>query len=245
FLAHPGFKANIYRPDTMAHAADNLRGWLALPDALPELDSDSRKLLEKLLPEALAKGMKKACEPPAHPLFERMEAWLAAWDVYMEQVANSLAGLKLELIAWANEELARRRGAERSRSFDDLLTDLGAALDHPETGALLAAQVADSFSVALIDEFQDTDPTQYRIFRRCFVEQTRPVFLVGDPKQAIYSFRGADIFAYLAARHDAERQYTLDTNRRSDAPLVETVNALFGRELPFLLDGIAYQPVAA
>ncbi|WP_258865194.1 UvrD-helicase domain-containing protein [Chromobacterium violaceum] len=178
-------------------------------------------------------------------MFERMEAWLAAWDVYMDQVAHSLAGLKLELIAWANEELARRRGVERSRSFDDLLTDLGAALDHPATGPLLAAQVADSFSVALIDEFQDTDPTQYRIFRRCFVEEARPVFLVGDPKQAIYSFRGADIFAYLAARHDAERQYTLDTNRRSDEPLVATVNALFGRELPFLLDGIAYQPVAA
>ncbi|KMN48071.1 exodeoxyribonuclease V subunit beta [Chromobacterium violaceum] len=245
FLAHPGFKANIYRPDTMARAADNLRGWLAQPDALPELDSDSRKLLDKLRPEALAKGMKKGCDAPAHPLFERMEAWLAAWDVYMDQVANSLAGLKLELIAWANEELARRRGVERSRSFDDLLTDLGAALDHPATGPLLAAQVADSFSVALIDEFQDTDPTQYRIFRRCFVEEARPVFLVGDPKQAIYSFRGADIFAYLAARHDAERQYTLDTNRRSDEPLVATVNALFGRELPFLLDGIAYQPVAA
>lgn len=245
FLAHPGFKANIYRPDTMQRIAETLRGWLALPDNLPELDSDSRKLLEKLLPEALAKGMKKACEPPAHPLFEQVEAWLAAWGRYMEQVANSLAGLKLELIAWANEELARRRGAERSRSFDDLLTDLGAALDHPETGALLAAQVASGFAVALIDEFQDTDPTQYRIFRRCFVEQGRPVFLVGDPKQAIYSFRGADIFAYLSARHDAERHYTLDTNRRSDAPLVETVNALFGRELPFLLEGIAYQPVAA
>ncbi|AUH52603.1 exodeoxyribonuclease V subunit beta [Chromobacterium sp. ATCC 53434] len=245
FLAHPGFKANIYRPDTMARVAGNLRGWLALPDALPELDSDSRKLLDKLRPEALAKGMKKGGDAPVHPLFERMEAWLAAWDVYMDQVANSLAGLKLELIAWANEELARRRGVERSRSFDDLLTDLGAALDHPQTGPLLAAQVAGSFSVALIDEFQDTDPTQYRIFRRCFVEEARPVFLVGDPKQAIYSFRGADIFAYLAARHDAERQYTLDTNRRSDEPLVATVNALFGRELPFLLDGIAYQPVAA
>ncbi|UTH76515.1 exodeoxyribonuclease V subunit beta [Chromobacterium sp. IIBBL 290-4] len=245
FLSHPGFKANIYRPDTMARVADNLRGWLAQPAALPELDSDSRKLLDRLRPEALAKGMKKGCESPSHVLFERLEDWLAAWDRYMEQVAHSLAGLKLELIAWTNEELARRRGAERSRSFDDLLTDLGAALAHPATGPLLAAQVAESFAVALIDEFQDTDPTQYRIFRRCFVEEGRPVFLVGDPKQAIYSFRGADIFAYLAARHDAERHYTLDTNRRSDEPLVATVNALFGRELPFLLDGIAYQPVAA
>ncbi|POZ61078.1 exodeoxyribonuclease V subunit beta [Chromobacterium alticapitis] len=245
FLFHPGFKANVYRPDTMARAADALRGRLATPDTLPELDSDSRKLMEKLLPEALAKGMKKGCEPPAHPLFAKVEAWLAAWSAYMDQVAHSLAALKLELIGWVNQELARRRGAERSRSFDDLLTDLGAALAHPETGPLLAAQVASGFQVALIDEFQDTDPTQYRIFRSCFVEQRRPVFLVGDPKQAIYSFRGADIFAYLAARHDAERQYTLDTNRRSDAPLVDTVNELFGRELPFLLDGIAYQPVAA
>lgn len=245
FAGHDGYKGNVYSAAILERAAAALRGWLAQPDGLPELDSDSRKTLDKLRPEALAKGMKKDCAPPAHPLFERVDAWLAAWDGYMAQVANSLAGLKLELIAWADEELARRRGVERSRSFDDLLTDLGAALAHPDSGPLLAAQVARSFSAALIDEFQDTDPTQYAIFRRCFVEQARPVFLVGDPKQAIYSFRGADIFAYLAARGDAERHYTLDTNRRSDAPLVSTVNALFGRELPFLIEGIAYQPVAA
>ncbi|OHX13774.1 exodeoxyribonuclease V subunit beta [Chromobacterium sphagni] len=245
FAEHPGYKGNVYSAAILERTAGALRGWLAQPDGLPELDSDSRKALDKLRPEALAKGMKKDCPPPAHPLFERVEAWLAAWDAYMGQVAHSLAGLKLELIAWANAELARRRGGERSRSFDDLLTDLGAALDHPDSGPLLAAQVARSFSVALIDEFQDTDPTQYAIFRRCFVEQARPVFLVGDPKQAIYSFRGADIFAYLAARGDAEHHYTLDTNRRSDAPLVSTVNALFGRELPFLIAGIDYQPVAA
>ncbi|WP_230371475.1 UvrD-helicase domain-containing protein [Paludibacterium denitrificans] len=193
--------------------------------------------------------MKKGTTAPEHPLFERVEQWLTAWDAYLSAVAHAVARLKLELIDWVNAELARRRVSERTRSFDDLLTDLAAALEHPDTGQLLVNHVARTFRVALIDEFQDTDPTQYGIFRRCFIQRPAaeaiPVFLVGDPKQAIYSFRGADIFAYLQARDDARHHYTLDTNRRSDAPLVASVNALFARPLPFVLKDIDYQPVQA
>nr|WP_199066526.1 exodeoxyribonuclease V subunit beta [Chromobacterium sp. ASV5] len=240
-----GFNARSYSPAIVERAIAALQTCLAEPEGLPELSREARKALDKLLPENLAKGVKKGFDAPAHPLFSRVADWLAAWDGYLAAIGEALAGLKLELIQWTNEQLAARRGSERSRSFDDLLTDLGAALLRPDSGPALAAQVARSFRVALIDEFQDTDPTQYQIFRRCFVEEQRPVFLVGDPKQAIYSFRGADIFAYLAARGDAQNQYTLDTNRRSDAPLVGTVNALFSRELPFLIEGIRYQPVKA
>ncbi|OQS36611.1 exodeoxyribonuclease V subunit beta [Chromobacterium haemolyticum] len=240
-----GFNARSYSSAIVERAIGALDSQLTTPETTPVLDKESRRQLDKLLPASLAKGMKKGHAAPEHPLFELVEAWLGAWDAYLDEVALSVAQLKLELIAWTNEQLSARRAGERSRSFDDLLTDLGAALADPISGPLLAAHVARSFQVALIDEFQDTDPIQYAIFRHCFVAQQRPVFLVGDPKQAIYSFRGADIFAYLAARGDAQHHYTLDTNRRSEAPLVSTVNTLFARELPFLIEGIAYQPVAA
>ena len=81
--------------------------------------------------------------------------------------------------------------------FDDLLLDVHQALTTNEHGNALAKAAAANWEIALIDEFQDTDPLQYEIFRQIFIEQGCPLFLVGDPKQAIYSFRGADIYAYL------------------------------------------------
>ena len=84
------------------------------------------------------------------------------------------------------------------------------------------------YAVALIDEFQDTDPVQYRIFRQIYHGTTAPVFFVGDPKQAIYSFRGADVFAYLhACRRLWIVCYTLEINWRSDPGLIQAVNTLF------------------
>ena len=246
-LATAGFKATSHSPAQLERSMDELQQWLAEPDSLPIIGKDALKQLTRLTPAALAKGMKKGFVAPEHALFQRIGDWLEAWDGYLAQLQLSLAGLKLELIDWVNQELARRRSQERVRSFDDLLTELGDALADPVGGAQLAAAVARSFRVALIDEFQDTDPIQYSIFQQCFAVQQRPLFLVGDPKQAIYSFRGADIFAYLDARSDAPsaQHYSLDTNRRSDVPLVHTVNQLFSRTRPFLLDEIAYQPVHA
>lgn len=239
----PGLNARSYAPAHKALLQRSLQRWLATPESLPGLGRDERKLLEKLTPAALAKSANKGFNPPSHPAFAQIGDWLAAVDAYQTAVELEVTRLKLDLIDWMAEEMARRRQSERQRSFDDLLTDLGDALADPQRGAALARQLASSYKVALIDEFQDTDPIQYQIFRACFVDQQRPVFLVGDPKQAIYSFRGADIFAYLDARSDASQHYTLDTNRRSQAPLVDAVNALFSRPVPFVLPEIVYQPV--
>jgi len=115
--------------------------------------------------------------------------------------------------------------------FDDLLTRLDAALQG-ERGDTLRALIRQQFPVALIDEFQDTDPLQYRLFDALYAlaanHRERGIFLIGDPKQAIYSFRGADINAYLKARQDtAGRLSALDTNFRSGTALVTAVNHLF------------------
>ncbi|HUV06210.1 MAG TPA: 3'-5' exonuclease, partial [Spirochaetia bacterium] len=96
---------------------------------------------------------------------------------------------------------------------------------------------------ALIDEFQDTDPLQYEIFRRIYAGGNGLLYLIGDPKQAIYSFRGADIYAYLEAAAEADRTYTLEKNWRADAGLIRGLNTLFAKTPnPFLFPQIQYRP---
>lgn len=211
----------------------------------PLLDKKLREDLARLTPERLAEQTKDGEATPCHALFDCIGTWLAAEDALQQALAAKRAELKLDLLAWLNAEQAARRQQSRERGFDDLLTDLAAALEHPEHGQALADHLARTWQVALIDEFQDTDPVQYSIFQRGFINTGRAVFLVGDPKQAIYSFRGADIFAYLDAKGVASRHYTLATNFRSSAELVAAVNQLFQRAEPFVLDGIDYRPVQA
>jgi exodeoxyribonuclease V beta subunit len=132
------------------------------------------------------------------------------------------------------------------QSYDNLLLSLAQALDGAH-GERLAATLRGRYSAALIDEFQDTDPVQYGIFSTIYRGTEYPVFMVGDPKQAIYSFRGADVFAYIDARRHSQRCFTLNRNWRSAPLLVDAVNHLF-REAgmrAFVLDEIPFRPVQA
>ena len=96
-------------------------------------------------------------------------------------------------------------------------------------GNELRKSLRERFTVALVDEFQDTDPVQYSIFSQIYGGSDTSVFFIGDPKQAIYGFRGADVFTYLKAAKIANRRYTLRQNWRSEAKLVDGVNAIFRR----------------
>lgn len=136
--------------------------------------------------------------------------------------------------------VSESKQADQSLSFDDLLTGMHAAL-HGANGATLAGLVRQRYPVAMIDEFQDTDPLQYGIFRRIYVDDSAGpgccLTMIGDPKQAIYSFRGGDIFTYMQAKADAgeERLFTLGTNWRSTPGIVSVVNRLFeNREDAFI-----------
>ncbi len=151
---------------------------------------------------------------------------------------------KRRLVDYARAELDRRKAERNLQSFDDLLRQLDRALAGPGRERLVRA-VRRRFAAALIDEFQDTDPVQYRIFSRIFEGSAHPVFLIGDPKQSIYAFRGADIFAYLeAVRVAGDRTHTLGRNYRSDPKLIRAVNTLFaGNANPFLFDTIRFYPV--
>jgi exodeoxyribonuclease V beta subunit len=156
-----------------------------------------------------------------------------------------ILGLKRGFFDFLNDELPGRKRLRNVRSFDDLLLDLHAALTRP--GSTLPGLVRERYQAALIDEFQDTDPVQFAIFDTIFPAGTAaPFFLIGDPKQAIYSFRGADIFAYMGAAQATRERHTLKQNWRSEPGLIQGVNTLFAsHDAPFLLDNIAFTPVEA
>jgi exodeoxyribonuclease V beta subunit len=187
---------------------------------------------------------KKGQSAPVHTFFDACETLHKAVIALEEGFERSLQRLRYELFNHCNHELRRRKRELQIQSYDDLLGQLREALDHPQRGVRLAEQVRQRFSAALIDEFQDTDPVQYDIFNAIYKNTGQPVFLVGDPKQAIYSFRGADIFAYLQARQQAAAEYTLAVNWRSDPALIAAINGLFQRRPDaFLLQQIPFQAV--
>ncbi|MFH0728990.1 MAG: UvrD-helicase domain-containing protein [Pseudomonadota bacterium] len=130
-------------------------------------------------------------------------------------------------------------------SYDDMISRVAAALQGPTAGELLH-RLRRKYKVAFVDEFQDTDPAQWRIFSKIFLEtdfesENNRLYLIGDPKQAIYAFRGADVFVYLEAKNEmiklAEqgraRLYSLATNWRSQPELIGAFNRLFGEEAWF------------
>jgi exodeoxyribonuclease V beta subunit len=121
------------------------------------------------------------------------------------------------------DEAARRRLAARTLSYDDLLQRLAEALEPDDAPARTVMR--DRWRVVLVDEFQDTDPVQWRILERAFLGHATMV-LVGDPKQAIYGFRGGDVDTYLRAAAQADTRRTLTVNHRSDAPLVTAVDTV-------------------
>ncbi len=145
---------------------------------------------------------------------------------YDEQTPNGFMLAKAAEIvqAYENDRVNRQK-----QTYDDLLRSMRAALEGPY-GEHFALSLRKTFHAALIDEFQDTDPVQYAIFKKVFLEdQSIPVFFVGDPKQAIYAFRGGDIYTYLDAAQNVmpDRNYYLDTNFRSTPRLMDAVNAIF------------------
>lgn len=245
---------------------DNSKGYglIRLEAALAELD---RLAAAADLPWLLASDLElftvssieaslntKKGEPPQHRFFALFERFLLD---HRRLMRLRRAAVLIEARICLRDELVRRKQEQSQLSFDDLLTWLDAGL-HGPGGSTLAAGIARRFPVILVDEFQDTDPLQYRIFKTIHAagraaarQDSGPagLFLIGDPKQAIYSFRGADIFTYIRARQDtpAQNRLTMTVNHRSSTAMVRAVNCLFSREAPFLLpnEAIAFPLVEA
>ncbi|MEI8033496.1 MAG: exodeoxyribonuclease V subunit beta [Chlorobiaceae bacterium] len=196
---------------------------------------------EKLTKSAIDLGVTTKGAPPEHRLFVLAEKLQTC-------VEQRVLALKAELLAFYRKNIPERKREENVRFFDDLLTDLHDALTVPERAGVLAETIRNRYRAALVDEFQDTDPVQYEIFRTIFSGSDAPLFMIGDPKQAIYSFRGADIFAYLRAASDVseDRRFTLTANWRSTPALLRAFNLLFEeKRRPFVFEGIPYHPLTA
>ncbi len=195
-------------------------GVASLQDRLRRAPMTALSLLAELAPSRLAETLtaKSGRADPEHPFF-------AACDELAAVADRATAHLRSALLRAMDDRLSAEKRREHVLSFDDLLLRTHEALHDPARADILLRAIRSRFDVALIDEFQDTDSLQYEVFARCFAG--RPLFLVGDPKQSIYGFRGADLRSYLAASQDAAAQYTLDTNYRSSAALVAAVSRLF------------------
>ena len=167
--------------------------------------------------------------PPQHAFFELAAELLAARSTVDTHCASARLRLLRRFVEHTTAELRRRKAEQRQIAFDDILWNAHRAL-HSGDQPWLAAALHARYPVALIDEFQDTDPLQFGIFDRIYRAEDRhgTLFLVGDPKQAIYSFRSADLFTYLAARDRTDTRYTLRHNQRSAPALIEACNRLFG-----------------
>ncbi|WP_084534728.1 UvrD-helicase domain-containing protein [Nocardia yamanashiensis] len=143
------------------------------------------------------------------------------------ELEDDPAGERVAFAAAARAETARRKRLSGLRDYDDLLVLLHDVLADPEHGPRACGRIRERFRVALVDEFQDTDPLQWDILRRAFHGHSTLV-LVGDPKQAIYAFRGAEVLSYLDAVAHADDRLELTTNRRSDAGLLSALHHLQG-----------------
>ncbi|WP_257276144.1 exodeoxyribonuclease V subunit beta [Endozoicomonas sp. SESOKO4] len=182
----------------------------------------------EILENALAKNGKL----PTHRVFALIEDLL-------NQPASIQDAFKSMMLARALSSIQQRslsiKDQKHQMSFNDLLTRLHQAL-HENHGEQLATKLRVQFPVAMIDEFQDTDPLQYAIFSRIYPSHSSSsrsagLFMIGDPKQAIYAFRGADIFTYMQARNQVSAHYSLDTNWRSGSNMVDSVNRVFEMSL--------------
>ncbi len=163
----------------------------------------------------------------------KKEAFLQDWplagtvvEAFAAGCEQAILSVRIELALALQENLRKRLQKKGLFSFDDLILQLANALSGEQKEALQQV-LAQRFQVALIDEFQDTDAAQYRIFSTLFAGGKHYLFLIGDPKQAIYKFRGADIYAYFAARESADYLLSLAKNYRSNPLLVQGVNDLF------------------
>lgn len=210
-----------------------VNAWAATETTGYDYPDKLEKFAQNVLLEKTPKG-----SAPQHAVFEAIETFLA----------NPIS-LKAPLLVHAIEHcrvmLANAKNQKQWLSFDDLLTQLSASIDTDES-ELLAARIRTLYPVAMIDEFQDTDPLQYSIFSRIYLNNPEcGLFMIGDPKQAIYGFRGADIFTYIKARNQVSAHYTLGTNWRSSADMVQAVNQVFALpDSPFIYDSdIPFLPV--
>ena len=233
-----------YKADWIEPLFQHLLYWSGHPD--PAAGFDER--LARLTHDALAAktNKAKAGSTPVSPLQPLIADYVQALAHCVEWRRQQSIVLLHQLRDEARQRLARHKQQYRVQTYDDLIDGVHAALAG-EQGAQLAERLRAQYRFALVDEFQDTDPRQWDIFRRVFAEPAgnAALFLIGDPKQAIYGFRGGDVHTYLHARALAGEAPRLAHNFRSRPALLRALDALYANagERAFLDERIRFEPV--
>ncbi|TYT74712.1 exodeoxyribonuclease V subunit beta [Desulfobotulus mexicanus] len=221
-----------FRLDILNNDLINLEQWISGHGFLPE------KVIQKMTMTNIRQETKKDKPSPEHEFFNVCEEWILSTDLARALFIKNL----VQAVRKREGELKEKAGLI---TFDDLLLNLRDAVLEDKDGGM-CLRIRELFGAALIDEFQDTDPVQYAVFDTVFARGGLPLLLIGDPKQAIYAFRGADVFAYLDAAKKSRKRYTLDYNWRSDPELIEAVNLIFQKNPnAFVLEGMDFHPVQA
>jgi len=246
------------KPGQLEQAINFVDAIVAEPS--PELftikNGDVEPAQRRLSQSSLERGTKRAHQAnvPRHEVFQLWEV-LVKLAIEIDQHRDKIQAPLLSRVAHAvGEQVGQRKRQLGVMSFSDLLHQVDVALGGSQ-GGLLLERLRERYRVALVDEFQDTDPIQYRIFRKIFQEATakgdsdlRAFVMIGDPKQSIYRFRSADIHSYLRASDatPAEHRHSMGTNWRSDQSLVQAVQEVFASvENPFLNEKIQLTGVDA
>jgi exodeoxyribonuclease V beta subunit len=226
----------------VTYKPEKFPGWFAEMDVFFSRNGEPPKCFKNFTSSVLLKGLKKNSSPVEHQFFDLAEEVWQDWHALENAYASHLLYLQRRFYIFAEEELARFKEDKGILYFDDLLLQLQKGLADAG-GKQLASQLRKKYPAVLIDEFQDTDPIQFRIFNAIHAgNKTHLLYLIGDPKQAIYNFRGADIFAYLKAASTVKSRQSLTSNYRSEEGLILAVNHLFRGKNPFLINGIGFEP---
>lgn len=205
------------------------------------IDPQLFKYFENFTTSVIISNTKKNEQVIKHHFFDTCEEIKEIANDLCEKYDRQIEYLLTQSIDYINKHLTTKKSNQNILYFDDLLRKVYQTLNDENNENKLASAITKKYSAALIDEFQDTDPIQYSIFYKIFRVSKSILFLIGDPKQAIYSFRGADIFTYLFASKQVTSQYSLNTNYRSSPELVSAVSFLFSlSENPFLFEQIQY-----
>lgn len=234
--------ATSYKAEYLSKWQEMLTSW-ATSDRLEFMLEPLNRFSQAFITSKTKKG-KNVIQSPH---YEQIEQFITRFTAEFESLSAQIkTQIVYDYFNALRDKLTDYKQSHTEKNFTDMLTYFHQAL-FSEKGSMLATKIRQQFKFAMIDESQDTNQVQYEIFQTLFMNSDSGFILIGDPKQSIYKFRGADIFSYLSAAKAVSQQFTLAKNWRSLPDIVEGVNRLFTFEnseaSPFLYPEICFQAV--
>jgi len=231
----------IYKQSKVTKSADSILNFFQSSAPLYTKNINITDL-ELFTESKINSSYKKNCEQTElHGIFRQLQFFSEIYSHFLEIRDSWVTSFKSEMIDFVYQRLSQYKRERGLMYFSDQLLSLHAAVKNGSEN--FREKIGKYYQLVFVDEFQDTDPIQYEIINNLFVNRSA-IFFIGDPKQSIYSFRGADIYAYLKAKDSVENTFTMSTNFRSEPSLVESVNYIFTsnfrKDMPFAIDRVEY-----